>query len=203
MGRNGTAVRGQEIIQSINERIADEEVLGYQVYWTLYGGKVVTEDFRLAMEANGFSPYILRHQTAKRKFIEVVEEVAKEYGTFPQKIAEHNGRLVMKIIKPVIDKIEETISFNQDTTVVFKQEKTDSYVEGDGVQEIVDEIINVLAESLSAKQIVTIAGLGVFKPATRSAREGRNPKTGETIQIPAKNTIKFKPSKKLREAINS
>ena len=70
-------------------------------------------------------------------------------------------------------------------------------------KEIVDEIINVLAESLSAKQIVTIAGLGVFKPATRSAREGRNPKTGETIQIPAKNTIKFKPSKKLREAINS
>jgi DNA-binding protein HU-beta len=43
--------------------------------------------------------------------------------------------------------------------------------------------------------------LGVLRVAERKARMGRNPKTGETIQIPAKKAIKFRASKDLKQAV--
>jgi len=70
-------------------------------------------------------------------------------------------------------------------------------------KQIVDETVKVIVEALGAKQSVSIAHLGTFKIATRSARDGRNPKTGETIKIPEKKVVKFKAGKELREAVNS
>jgi DNA-binding protein HU-beta len=49
---------------------------------------------------------------------------------------------------------------------------------------------------------VTLVGFGSFKKTKRSAREGRNPRTGEKIQIPAANQVKFSPGSKLKEAVN-
>lgn len=49
----------------------------------------------------------------------------------------------------------------------------------------------------------TLPGLGKLRLAERSAREGRNPKTGEVIQIAAKTTVKFSPGKALEDALNS
>lgn len=46
-------------------------------------------------------------------------------------------------------------------------------------------------------QAVTVPGLGVFKPVDRAAKTGRNPKTGEAIQIPAKRVLTFRPSSKM------
>jgi len=45
---------------------------------------------------------------------------------------------------------------------------------------------------------VSISGLGTFKAKERAARAGRNPRTGETIQIPAKKVVKFRASKALK-----
>ncbi len=48
---------------------------------------------------------------------------------------------------------------------------------------------------------VTLVGFGTFAKIRRKARNGRNPQTGETIKIKAKNVVKFKPGKKLAESV--
>ncbi|MBW1615368.1 MAG: HU family DNA-binding protein [Deltaproteobacteria bacterium] len=48
---------------------------------------------------------------------------------------------------------------------------------------------------------VTLVGFGTFAKVRRKARNGRNPQTGETIKIKAKNVVKFKPGKKLAELV--
>ena len=48
---------------------------------------------------------------------------------------------------------------------------------------------------------LNISGFGIFKVAARPARQGRNPRTGETIQIKASKKAKFVPSKALKEAV--
>jgi DNA-binding protein HU-beta len=48
---------------------------------------------------------------------------------------------------------------------------------------------------------VTLVGFGTFEKVRRKARKGRNPQTGEEIKIKASNSVKFKPGKKLKEAV--
>ncbi len=48
---------------------------------------------------------------------------------------------------------------------------------------------------------VTLVGFGTFQKTRRKARKGRNPQTGNPIKIKAKNVVKFKPGKKLKDAI--
>ncbi|MCP4110647.1 MAG: HU family DNA-binding protein [Desulfobacteraceae bacterium] len=48
---------------------------------------------------------------------------------------------------------------------------------------------------------VTLVGFGTFSKIRRKARKGRNPQTGEPIKIKACNVVKFRPGKKLREAV--
>ncbi len=48
---------------------------------------------------------------------------------------------------------------------------------------------------------VTLVGFGTFSKVRRKARKGRNPQTGEPIKIKARNVVKFRPGKKLKEAI--
>ncbi len=59
-----------------------------------------------------------------------------------------------------------------------------------------------IAESLKKGDKVTLVGFGTFSVSTREARQGRNPQTGNTIEIPAKKVAKFKAGSKLSEAIN-
>ncbi|SHO45437.1 DNA-binding protein HU-beta [Desulfopila aestuarii DSM 18488] len=59
-----------------------------------------------------------------------------------------------------------------------------------------------IAESLKKGDKVTLVGFGTFSVSTREARQGRNPQTGSTIDIPARKVAKFKAGSKLSEAIN-
>lgn len=63
--------------------------------------------------------------------------------------------------------------------------------------------IEVVTEELKKGEKVQLVGFGTFEVAHREARDGRNPHTGETIQIPATNVPKFKPGKGLKDAINA
>lgn len=56
--------------------------------------------------------------------------------------------------------------------------------------------------ALKSDDSVSLVGFGTFSVNHRPAREGRNPRTNETIQIAAKNVVKFKPGKKLSESVN-
>lgn len=60
-----------------------------------------------------------------------------------------------------------------------------------------------IENTLKRGEEVRIVGFGNFVVANRAATTGRNPRTGETIQIPASRSPKFRPGKALKDAVNS
>ena len=68
-------------------------------------------------------------------------------------------------------------------------------------QMAVECVFDSIKKSLKKKDPVTISGFGTFKVKQTKARQGRNPKTGETIQIPAKRKVAFRASKELKELV--
>jgi DNA-binding protein HU-beta len=66
----------------------------------------------------------------------------------------------------------------------------------------VDAVLGSITSSLQGGQQVSIVGFGTFSVKHRAARAGRNPRTGETIQIKASNVPGFKAGKALKEAVN-
>ncbi|MBW1701347.1 MAG: HU family DNA-binding protein [Deltaproteobacteria bacterium] len=68
-------------------------------------------------------------------------------------------------------------------------------------QEAVDCVFETIKKALNKKDTVTIIGFGTFKVDRRKARKGRNPRTGEVIDIKAKNVPKFVPGKALKDAV--
>ena len=68
--------------------------------------------------------------------------------------------------------------------------------------EAVDATFDGIASALSSGDTVRIVGFGNFQVAHRKASNGRNPRTGEPIQIPASQIPKFKAGKALKEAVN-
>ena len=69
-------------------------------------------------------------------------------------------------------------------------------------EQIVNCIFDSMTETLAAGQNIEIRGFGSFQVKVREAREGRNPKTGESVRIPAKRMPFFKIGKELYERIN-
>lgn len=69
------------------------------------------------------------------------------------------------------------------------------------VENIINSFIQLITKSLKAGKPVQLAGFGTFKKVNRAARKGRNPKTGEVINIPAGVRIKFASSSKLIDSI--
>jgi DNA-binding protein HU-beta len=63
-------------------------------------------------------------------------------------------------------------------------------------------VLDGITNSLKSGDKVTLIGFGTFSVSHRAARDGRNPQTGETIKIAAKNVVKFKPGKEISEAVN-
>lgn len=73
----------------------------------------------------------------------------------------------------------------------------------DKVTKTINVILKEITQALSKGDKVIFVGFGNFSVAKRSARNGRNPRTGVSIQIPARDTPKFTPGKELREAVRS
>lgn len=65
-----------------------------------------------------------------------------------------------------------------------------------------DATIDAITESLKNGEPVTLIGFGTFEVRDRAARSGRNPRTGETIEIKAAKNPAFKAGKALKEAVN-
>jgi len=68
-------------------------------------------------------------------------------------------------------------------------------------REAVDAATSVITDALARRDKVTLVGFGTFQVMERKARTGRNPQTGEIVQIPAKKAPKFNPGKGLRERV--
>ena len=68
---------------------------------------------------------------------------------------------------------------------------------------IVETIFDSIIESLQKGQKIEIRGFGSFRTRERRGRTGRNPKTGEKVNVPAKKIPFFKPSKELKDFVNT
>jgi DNA-binding protein HU-beta len=68
-------------------------------------------------------------------------------------------------------------------------------------QEAVDCVFSSITRALKKGDTVTLVGFGSFKVVERKARKGRNPQTGEEIDIKASKAPKFTPGKSLKEAV--
>ena len=69
-------------------------------------------------------------------------------------------------------------------------------------QRAVDAVFTAITDNLTKGEEVRLTGFGSFSVAKRNARTGRNPQTGQTIQIQASKAPKFKPGEPLKQAVN-
>jgi DNA-binding protein HU-beta len=69
-------------------------------------------------------------------------------------------------------------------------------------QAAVDCVFSSISDALKKGDTISLVGFGSFKVAKRKARKGRNPQTGQEIDIKASNVPKFTPGQALKEAVN-
>ena len=68
--------------------------------------------------------------------------------------------------------------------------------------EIIEEVFDIIKSTLASGENIKIAGFGNFEVMEKAARRGRNPQTGETLEISARRILAFKPSQLLKKSIN-
>ncbi len=85
---------------------------------------------------------------------------------------------------------------------ILKRIVKDSFLTRTQAREVLNIILEEIVEALARGEKVTFVGFGTFQVVDRPARKGRNPRTGETIEIPAKKVVKFTPGKALKEKVN-
>ena len=87
-----------------------------------------------------------------------------------------------------------------------KVELIDKVAEGLGlpkreIEKMLEKLISTVQNALKAGEKVSVAGLGTFVVKEKKERMARNPKTGESVHVPAKKAPKFRPGKELKEII--
>jgi len=70
-------------------------------------------------------------------------------------------------------------------------------------EEVVSIVLDCLVDALNAGEKVELRGFGSFSLRNKGPRQGRNPRTGEQVNVPARKVAYFKPGKSLKELINS
>lgn len=68
--------------------------------------------------------------------------------------------------------------------------------------EVVNDVFDIITDGIANDKFVDIYGFGKFEIQHRDARTGRNPQDGSEIQIPAKNSVKFKAASALKNTVN-
>ena len=66
----------------------------------------------------------------------------------------------------------------------------------------VKALTGAIVDAASTGEVVRVPGLGIFAPTARAARRGRNPQTGEQIEIAASTALRFRAGKTIKEALN-
>ncbi|MFN7054230.1 HU family DNA-binding protein [Hyphomonas sp.] len=92
----------------------------------------------------------------------------------------------------------------QRRTPMNKGELTKAVAQSTGLSQsdagkAIDALFDTIAAAVKKREQVAIAGFGTFAAKTRNAREGRNPATKETIKIPEKTSMAFKPASALKD----
>lgn len=96
--------------------------------------------------------------------------------------------------------IEEDLSMNKTELVAAMAEKAE--LSKKDSEKALKAFIDVVTEELKSGEKIQLVGFGTFEVSERPAREGRNPRTGETMTIAASKAPKFKAGKALKDSIN-
>jgi len=84
---------------------------------------------------------------------------------------------------------------------LIKQMAKDAGISNHAARKAVRSIIDGITGTLAIENKVSLSGFGTFSTSRRKAHMGRNPMTGEPIRIAARNVVRFKVGKKLRESV--
>ena len=81
--------------------------------------------------------------------------------------------------------------------------KESQTLRGEEIEKVVDVFFDEIASRLAEGGRVELRGFGAFSTRERDARTGRNPRTGETVEVPGKRVPYFKPGKEMRVRLNA
>ena len=81
--------------------------------------------------------------------------------------------------------------------------KMDNSIKKKDAEAVLKAFVDVVTEELTNKGKIQLVGFGTFETSVRPEREGRNPRTGETMKIAESVVPKFKPGKALKDAVNN
>jgi DNA-binding protein HU-beta len=119
----------------------------------------------------------------------------------PARLTRQHARSKLSGELPVsVPQIARGVLVNRNELVDAVSGKTD--LRKSEASKAVDAVFDAIAEALKGGDEVRLVGFGTFSVASRAASEGRNPRTGEKIQIAASKQAKFKPGKGLRDSLN-
>tara|TARA_B100000029_G_scaffold172761_1_gene169123 strand:- start:7240 stop:7512 length:273 start_codon:yes stop_codon:yes gene_type:complete len=85
---------------------------------------------------------------------------------------------------------------------LINQVSSDLEISKSEAAKTIDSILSTISNSLKKGKEVRLVGFGTFLVSNRAATTGRNPRTGESIQIPAKKVPKFRAGKALKDTVN-
>jgi len=80
--------------------------------------------------------------------------------------------------------------------------KENPELRAEDIERALDTFFDEIAESLASGGRVELRGFGAFSTRNRDGRQGRNPRTGETVEVPEKRVPYFKPGKEMRLRLN-
>lgn len=86
-------------------------------------------------------------------------------------------------------------------TELIEKVAKESALSKSAAEQVVNSVFAAMTEAMKSGDKVALAGFGTFAVTERAAREGRNPKSGETISILARKVVKFKAGSKLIETV--
>lgn len=81
--------------------------------------------------------------------------------------------------------------------------KDNPELHSDEIEQVVDIFFEEIAQRLAEGGRVELRGFGAFSTRDRDARKGRNPRTGESVNVPGKSVPYFKPGKEMRQRLNA
>jgi DNA-binding protein HU-beta len=99
------------------------------------------------------------------------------------------------------------VAYSKTEIVMNKSDLVDALSKDSGLtkadsERAINSFVNVVASTLKHGKDVTLVGFGSFSVKTTTGRSGRDFSTGKTIQIPPRNSVKFKPGKTLKDSVN-
>lgn len=100
-------------------------------------------------------------------------------------------------------KYKRKVYFPMNKTEFIAKVAAKAGVEKKAAAALVDAALEVVTDAVKAHEPISIVGFGTLSIAHREERTGKNPKTGETLKIPARSIPVFKPGSTLKEAANS